>query len=253
VAASVSASTGPVARTGDPDRPYTLASVTKLFTAWAVLVACEEGVLDLDVAVTDAGATVADLLAHAGGVGPDGGQLAPPRTRRIYSNSAYEALGERVADAAAMPFEQYVREAVFEPLGMVTSEIGSPAHGAVSNLGELENFAAELLAPRLIASETAGRATRPHLADLAGVLPGFGSQRPNPWGLGPEIRGTKTPHWTGASNSPETFGHFGQSGTFVWVDPSIDRACVVLTDEPFGPWAAECWPRFNEQVVAASA
>ncbi|HUW04513.1 MAG TPA: serine hydrolase domain-containing protein [Acidimicrobiales bacterium] len=252
VAAAVSDSAGTLARTGDPDRPFALASVTKLLTAWAVLIAVEEGIVDLDVPVTDADATIADLLAHAGGLGPDGGQLAPPRTRRIYSNAGYEVLGELVARAAAMTFAHYVREAVFEPLGMVTSDLGSPAHGAVSNLAELARFAAELLAPQLIATETAQRATRPHLGDLAGVLPGFGRQDPNPWGLGPEIRGAKSPHWTAPSNSPETFGHFGQSGTFVWVDPSIDRACVVVTDEPFGPWAIECWPQFNEQVVAAS-
>jgi CubicO group peptidase (beta-lactamase class C family) len=252
VAAAVSGPAGTLARTGDPDRPFALASVTKLLTAWAVLIAVEEGIIDLDVPVTDADATIADLLAHAGGLGPDGGQLAAPRTRRIYSNAGYEILGELVARAAAMPFSQYVREAVFDPLEMGTSELGSPAHGAVATLAELASFAAELLAPRLIAAETAQRATRPHLPDLTGVLPGFGRQQPNPWGLGPEIRGTKSPHWTGASNSPETFGHFGQSGTFVWVDPSIDRTCVVVTDEPFGPWAVECWPKFNEQVATAS-
>ncbi len=51
------------------------------------------------------------------------------------------------------------------------------------------------------------------------MLPGFGVQRPNDWGLGFEIRDAKSPHWTGSANSGRTYGHFGQSGTFIWVDP----------------------------------
>ena len=54
---------------------------------------------------------------------------------------------------------------------------------------------------------------------LVGVLPGFGRMDPNDWGLGFELRDAKSPHWTGARNSPRTFGHFGGSGTFLWVDP----------------------------------
>ena len=38
--------------------------------------------------------------------------------------------------------------------------------------------------------------------ELAGVLPGFGYHNPNDWGLGPEIRGTKAPHWTGHGKNP---------------------------------------------------
>ncbi len=253
ISASVCSAAGPESMTGDPDRPFALASVTKLLTAWAVLVAAEEGIIDLDQPATDAGATVADLLAHAAGLGPDGDQLTGPRTRRIYSNAGYEVLGELLTRSAEMSWADYVREAVFEPLGMASSQITSPAHGAVSTLDDLTSFAAELLDPRLVAGSTRDRATRPHLGDLGGVLPGFGRHDPNPWGLGPEIRGGKDPHWTGRTNSPQTFGHFGQSGTFVWIDPAIARACVVLTDEPFGPWAATHWPAFSDQVIGRSA
>ncbi len=66
---------------------------------------------------------------------------------------------------------------------------------------------------------------------LTGVLPGFGVQRPNDWGLGFEISDGKSPHWTGSANSGRTYGHFGQSGTFLWVDPDADLALVVL-DRP---------------------
>jgi CubicO group peptidase (beta-lactamase class C family) len=87
-------------------------------------------------------------------------------------------------------------------------------------------------------------------AGLAGVLPGFGRQDPNDWAVGPEIRGTKSPHWTGHDNSPRTFGHFGGAGGFLWVDPDAGIACASLSDREFGPWAAEAWPQLADRVLA---
>jgi CubicO group peptidase (beta-lactamase class C family) len=81
------------------------------------------------------------------------------------------------------------------------------------------------------------------------VLPGVGSFDPLDWGLGFEIRDAKRPHWTGSRNSAATFGHFGGPGTFIWVDPAIDRALVCLTDREFGPWALESWPAFSDAVI----
>jgi CubicO group peptidase (beta-lactamase class C family) len=103
--------------------------------------------------------------------------------------------------------------------------------------------------PILVDESTLGRARRPHVPELAGVLPGFGRHEPNPWGLGPEIRGNKTPHWTGLRNSPTTFGHFGQSGTMVWIDPVADTTLIALSDEPFGSWASAAWPALADAVL----
>jgi CubicO group peptidase (beta-lactamase class C family) len=68
--------------------------------------------------------------------------------------------------------------------------------------------------------------------------------------LGFEIKSTKSPHWTGASNSPRTYGHFGQSGTFIWADPVAELALVVLTDRDFGEWSVPLWPALSDRVVA---
>ncbi len=87
---------------------------------------------------------------------------------------------------------------------------------------------------------------------LDGVLPGFGVQRPNDWGLGFELRDGKSPHWTGSANSARTFGHFGQSGTFLWVDPAADLALVVLTDRDFGDWTYPLWPAVSDGVLRES-
>jgi CubicO group peptidase (beta-lactamase class C family) len=73
---------------------------------------------------------------------------------------------------------------------------------------------------------------------------------PNDWGLGFELKDRKHPHWTGERNSTRTFGHFGRSGTFLWVDPDAAVACACLTDEPFGAWAKEAWPRLADAVLA---
>ena len=83
------------------------------------------------------------------------------------------------------------------------------------------------------------------------TLPGLGHQKPNDWGLGFEIRDSKSPHWTGATSSPRTYGHFGQSGTFLWVDPDAGVGCTALTDRDFGSWAIDAWPPFTDGVLAA--
>ena len=82
------------------------------------------------------------------------------------------------------------------------------------------------------------------------MIPGIGRFEPNDWGLGLELRDEKSPHWTGTRNSPRTFGHFGGSGTFLWVDPEADLACVAFGDREFGDWALEAWPRLSDAVLS---
>ncbi|MFT4044724.1 MAG: serine hydrolase domain-containing protein [Gordonia sp. (in: high G+C Gram-positive bacteria)] len=236
---------------GDPDRVYELASVTKLLVAQAVLVAVEEGAIDLDDRAGPPGASVAHLLAHASGLAFDTEEVkAPPATQRIYSSAAFEILARTVADATGIAFDHYLAEAVCQPLGMTATVLAGPAgHGARSSVNDLARFAADLLAPTIISAETLASATTVRFAGLDGFVPGYGKQRPNDWGLGFEIRSQKQPHWTGRGHSPETFGHFGQAGTFLWVDPVAGDACVVLTDRPFGAWAKPLWSDFNDEVI----
>ncbi len=254
VSAAVVSPTGTLAAVGPTDHPFALASVTKPLAAHACLVAIEEGTLELDEPAGPEGSTVRHLLAHASGLGFDTGVLAPPGQRRIYSNTGFDALAAHLTERAGMPAADYLAAAVLEPLGMTATEVpgGSLAHGARSTVADLARFAAELLAPQLVHPDTLALATAVAFPGLDGMLPGIGSQAPNDWGLGFELRAHKSPHWTGATNAPSTFGHFGAAGTFLWVDPSIDRALVVLTDRPFGPWALEIWPPLADAVVAAT-
>lgn len=243
-----------LASRGDVHRVFRLASISKMLSAWAVLVAVEEGTVSLDEAAGPPGATLRHLLAHAAGYGFDTAvPITRPERHRIYSNTGIEVAAAHVAEQAGIPFDEYLRDAVFVPLGMVHSELrGSPAHAVHSTLNDLAAFARELLRPRLVSQATADEATTIQYPELNGVVPGVGSFRPNPWGLGLEIRGEKSPHWTGTRNSPRTFGHFGGSGTMLWVDPEIDTALIALTDRPFDQWsdiALHEWPALSDAVV----
>ncbi|RRD30924.1 serine hydrolase domain-containing protein [Actinomyces bowdenii] len=240
---------------GAVDEVFPLASVTKPIVAWAALVAVERGMLDLDDAAgkpAPEGATIRHLLAHASGIAFDSdAHLAEPGTRRIYSNRGIEILGQRLEEATATPLEAWIETAVLEPLGMASVMIpGSPAYSGEGSARDLAAFARELAEPRLVSPALAARACAPVLPGLDGVLPGYGRQSPNDFGLGVEVRGAKRPHWTGGANSERTFGHFGQSGSFLWVDPVAGRQAVFLGAEPFSAVHQRVWPELSDQVLA---
>jgi CubicO group peptidase (beta-lactamase class C family) len=126
---------------------------------------------------------------------------------------------------------------------------GRPSEGLHGPLRDLSALARELLRPTMVSAATLGLATTVAFPGLKGLLPGVGTFDPLDWGLGFELRDGKVPHWTGTANSPATFGHFGGAGTFLWVDPAIDRSLVCLTDREYGTWALEAWPGFSDAVI----
>jgi CubicO group peptidase (beta-lactamase class C family) len=254
-AAAVVGPDGVIAAHGPADDSFRWASVTKLCTACATLVAAEEGTLDLDEAAGPPGSTVRHLLAHASGL-PFAGAvpIARPGERRVYSNTGFEVLGALLAERAEMPFAEYLHGAVLGPLELRGARLrGGPAEGLHGPLSDLARLARELLAPTLVAPETLAEGTAVAFPGLVGVLPGFGRQEPNDWGLGFELKDAKRPHWTGSRNAPATFGHFGRSGTFLWVDPAAGIACACLTDLDFGDWALDAWPALSDAVLAELA
>ena len=255
VAAAVVAADGAIHTRGDQHRQFRIASIAKTITAWACLVAVEEGIVALEQPLGQPGCTLCHLLSHAGGYGFDGAEpIAKPERTRIYSNTGIEIAAQAVADAAGMPFEQYLDEAVLQPLGMPSTALrGSPAHRIWSTAADLTRFVAEIRSPKLVTPASLVEATTVQFAELNGIVPGVGRYTPCPWGLGFEIRGDKQPHWTGSMNSPKTFGHFGGSGTFMWVDPAVGVACLALTDRAFDEWpddALTVWPTFSDAVLA---
>ncbi len=257
VAAAVFDPTGVREVHGPTERPFRLASVSKALAAITFHVAVEEGTIDLDDPAGPDGSTVRHLLAHASGLPPDGDRdaepLGPPENRRIYSNLGFEILGDHLTERAGMPYDEYARLALVDTLGLASTDLsGSPAHGHSASVDDLLTTLTAVVTGRLLADPTVEAMTTPAFPDLAGVLPGYGRQDPNPWGLGVEVRGEKDPHWTSPENSPRTWGHFGQAGTFVWFDPGAGDdglGLVVLTDRDFGPWAVEAWPPLATAVL----
>jgi CubicO group peptidase (beta-lactamase class C family) len=254
VAAAVVGPSGILARHGDVGHRFELASVTKPLVARAAQVAVEEGVVELDTKAGPPGSTVRHLLAHASGYSMHSADLmAQPGKRRVYSNYGFAVLADTIERASGIEFGQYLTEAVFEPLGMSDTTLPGGAEaagfGASSTVADLVTFAGDLLRPSTVSSQMHSEAIEVQFPGLSGVLPGFGTQRPNDWGLGFEIRNGKSPHWTGSANSGATYGHFGQSGTFLWVDPRAELALVVLADRNFGDWAYSRWSALSDEVL----
>lgn len=233
---------------GDQDHVYDLASVTKLITAYTALIACEEEAITLDEPAGPA--TVRHLLAHTSGVGFATREVqCAPGERRIYSSAGYEILAEHLAHNTEIPFPYYVREGLCVPLGLESTTIyGSPGHGGKATARDLERFVRELLSPKLIAPETLTQAMTVQYPDTIGIVPGYGMYKPCDWGLGFEIKGAKQNHWFGDEARPDTCGHFGQAGTYVWVNRRRHCAMVVLTDRPFGDWAKPLWAETNSAI-----
>lgn len=237
---------GPVAVAGDIERPLPWASVTKVVASLAVLEVVHTGRLSLDEPAGPEGSTVRHLLGHASGLA-----FGEPRTvdapgrRRTYSNVGIDwVVGLAVERHGSPDAAALLRELVLDPLGMnATVLVGPPSSGAVGPVSDLSRLAYELLRPTVLAAGVVDLAATPSFLGLAGVLPGFGRQTPNDWGLGLEVRGSKSPHWLPPASSPSTVGHFGQSGSFVWADRPRGLAAACATGTPFGPWAAEAWPR----------
>jgi CubicO group peptidase (beta-lactamase class C family) len=254
-AAAVVGPDGTVLETyGDQGRVFPLASVTKPLVALSVLVAVEEGALGLDDPAGPPGSTVRHLLSHASGTAPDKNiAVARPGTRRIYSNAGFDVLGDHLAAVTGIACADYLRQALCEPLGLsATALVGSPHAGGEASVGDLAVVAGELLDPgRLVHPTTVAELATVQFPGLSGVVPGFGRQARNDWGLGFEIRDSKSPHWTGAGNAPGTYGHFGRAGTFLWVDPRARLGLVVLTDTEFEQWAKDAWPPLADAVLGA--
>jgi CubicO group peptidase (beta-lactamase class C family) len=267
VAVGVTDAAATLASHGPTDEVLWFASVTKPLTAYGVLLAVQHGELSLDepvdVAFGPKGVTVRHLLAHAGGLPRErGGPMTEIERRRSYSDWAYELLGDLVAARVGIPFEEHLDVEVCRPLGMAHTHLGGPAgHGAHGTLADLLRFARELLAPTLLEPELLTEATTVAFPGLDGVVPGFGRFTPNDWGLGFELkssRGSKgggdsaTDHWLGTRLSERTFGHFGLSGSFLWVDPERGVAAAELADRQFGDWARDAWGPFNDRLADAT-
>lgn len=235
---------------GDDNHVFAVASVTKPVAAYGFAMAVEEGVFAWDTPVGPEGATVRHLLAHASGIGKDAANPdRAPEDRRIYSSAGFEVLQEKLEDEAGMDFAEYLKLGLFEPLGMNNTVLkGSSGYALETTVADLARFAQEVLAPSLLDPSTVKEMLTPQFADLRGIVPGYGMQKPCLWGLGFEIHGTKDPHWMGAALPDNAVGHFGMYGSYIWLLPDEKIALLALTDKDFGEWAKPLWAETNDAI-----
>lgn len=149
-----------------PENVFRIASMTKQFTAAAVLLLVQDGKLSLDDPISkwlpnfpgSNGVTVRELLTHTSGIseftripGYMGKEWRidrtpeemvnfiathsspvyefPPGTAWSYSNSGYQLLGAIIEKASGMPLKQYYQTRLFDPIGL--------RHTAVDDAGDI--------------------------------------------------------------------------------------------------------------------
>jgi len=225
-------------------RPW--ASVTKMAVALAVGVEIDWEHHRYEENVGPGPATLANLLSHSSGLGlEEGDPVRAVGERRVYSNVGIDrAVASIVGDADPA---LWLTSRVFEPLGMSSSELrGRPSAHAWGSTEDLSRLALAWLCGDGVSVQTRDLAITPYLPELSGVVPGFGRFSPCPWGLGPEIRGSKR-HWMGEWPST-SFGHFGQSGALLLANVDEGIAVVATSEVPFGPWAVELWPAWTSRA-----
>ena len=278
------------------DTLFALASLTKPFVGAACMVAVEEGLLDLDAEVRD-GFALRHLLSHCAGL-PEAGLRweeppgYPPGTQRWYSNAGYVQAAKLIEGASGMSIADYLREAVFGPLGMDaslglaradaprTARVWQPGRYGEGELFNSERFRADappqsgafasaraygafvscLLARgeaggrALLAPETADEMLAPQFGPLPGGVGGVGEWPDLCWGLGFDVRGHREPHWAGPSLGARTASHFGASGTLAWLDPESGLGLVALANRgSYSGWWREPWAALGAAVTAAAA
>ena len=169
--------------------------------------------------------------------------------RRIYSNAGFDTLGALLEKHSREELPRYLRDRILGPLGIEATLTGRPSEGLVGDVRGIARLGTEFLAPTLIPAATVRTAQSVAFPGLPGTLPGVGRFDPLDWGLGFEVKSTKAPHWTGTLNSAPTSGHFGGSGTFLWIDPLAGIALAVASGKEFGPWALSAWPQLSDSVL----
>ncbi len=245
---------------GDVGGVFPLASVTKIVTAMSTLVAVQERLLDISdpVGADEAGRqySVAHLLSHSSGLASEGDGATfrdAPGRRRIYSNQGFDVLGEYLREKVDQPLTRWMDRSVYQPLGLRSTVIPkSPASSGFGNAIDMTLLIEELLNPYILSERSNSALTTTVLPGLRGILPGYGMQKNNAWGLGAEVKANKRPHWTPPEAVPATFGHFGMSGSFLWVDPVKRIGATFLGDLEFGQWHKDNWPVLGSQIMKAA-
>jgi beta-lactamase class C len=218
--------------------------------------------------------------------------FAPPGTRMRYSNAGVAVLGRLIERVTGVDFADAVHTHVLRPLALEDTvcrpgpflnqriaymddatpsdpelqsynsaywrSLGTPWGGMLGSAADLARFAGAFLDgwPRLLSSGAVREMTTDQTRGVPGEVQSMRITWDRAvWGLGWEVKGHKRDHWTGELTSPNTFCHFGASGTLLWADPDRNIALAVFGNRTVAhlwPLVPPRWARLSNAVVAAA-
>jgi CubicO group peptidase (beta-lactamase class C family) len=188
----------------------------------------------------------------------------PPGTKWSYSVWGYELLGEIVRRVSGRSFADFVRERIFQPLGMQDSHYIVPDSvaqrvvrhkydasswgqhladfeieqtpwanwGAYSTALDMAIFGQMFLNGgrygdvRILSPASVAEMTRDQIPGIDGLWGGVPFPEAS-WGLGWSVKGNGK--WAGSLWSPRTFEHGGDGGVHLWVDPVYEIVGVYFS------------------------
>ena len=114
-------------------------------------------------------------------------------------------------------------------------QLGAPWGGLLTTPRELAVIGRMMLegGGGVVSAASVAAATRNQLAAMPDVPES--DRRYRPWGLGWRLNWPATSANFGDLLGPATYGHWGATGTLMWIDPERETVCVILTTQPQEP------------------
>ena len=299
----------PARETATLDTIYDVASLTKVVaTTPAIMKLYEQGKLMIDDPVTKylpefqggkSNITIRNLLTHYSGLRPDldidpawagyetgirkaltDKPAGPPGQNFVYSDINFELVGEVVRRVSGKPLDQFAREQIFEPLGMLETTFkpaaalmariaptevdaftGKPLRGVVhdptarymggvaghagvfSTADDLARYAQAMLDMRFFAPATIALFTSPASPPDHPIRRGLGWDIDSPYSSN---RGDIFPRGV-------SYGHTGFTGPALWIDPASKSFVVIMTNRvhPKGGRSINEWRRTVATIAAS--
>ncbi len=129
-------------------------------------------------------------------------------------------------------------------------QLGAPWGGLLTTPRELAVIGRMMLegGRGVVSPASVAAATRNQLAGMKDVPES--DRRCKPWGLGWRLNWPATGANFGDLLGPASYGHWGATGTLMWIDPERDTVCVILTTEPQEPHGREI-ARLSNAIAAS--
>jgi CubicO group peptidase (beta-lactamase class C family) len=285
------------------DALFLIASITKPVTATAVMLLVERGQLALHDRVAEFVPAFAQngkqdirlihLLTHTSGLPdqlPNNIELRQQHrpfsafveatcrlrpdfaagTQVVYQSMGSAMLAEVVHQVTGKTLREFLREEVFQPLGMADTSLGSeqsrreriaavrlprdqmgtdwnwnspywlgfgaPWGGLITSPTDLAKLCLMMLGGgsfggvRILSPATVRAMTTNQLATLPPAPEE--DRRARPWGLGWRLQWPGHPTTFGDLVGPRAYGHWGATGTMCWIDPDTQAFMILFTTQP---------------------